>query len=324
MTYRDVVQRASPLNLLPFTTMASAEAPRVARERSLASALALATSLSFFGCQRFSPSDGTAATTGSSALASATAASAAAGSATAPFALPNLEPSLAPAGTGPRCSATDTDCEPFSGGASPNVVRPGYDPELPRRESLGAAGFSLGEQGAACTSDGECLRGGCGNHCVHWSDSIGAATCEVRSEIWDHYCGCFKQRCRWFTQSMERVEWESSKVSINQRPRSGAVDWPEPYYLQEDRGLGFAYPLIHECLLQNAPALPQQLQFVLEVDHEGHVQKLKLTAKSTALRECFREALTGARLLGARTSFATEVNPATLRGTLRTWVAQTY
>jgi hypothetical protein len=168
------------------------------------------------------------------------------------------------------------------------------------------------------------LFGGCGNHCVHWSDSIGAATCDIRPEIWDHYCGCSKQRGQWFTRPMDQVEWESSKVSINQRPRAGAVAWPEPYYLPEDRGLGFAKPPIDECLLQNVAVLPQVLQFVLVVDHEGRVQNLKLSGKPTALRECLRKALREVLLLGPRRWYTTEVNPATLRGTIRTWVAQTY
>lgn len=240
---------------------------------------------------------------------------------------PTSQPSAAtgptePVAAGPRCTESDSACEPLSGGASPNAMSQGYDPKQPRRPSLKALGLSAGQEGAACTHDGDCVRGGCGNHCVPWSQPRFTATCEVRAEIWDHYCGCLEQRCQWFTQPLAYVKWQASQVVITQRPQADqAVEpWPVPYALEADRGLNLGSNQLTECLLQSATDLPQQLHFVLEVDALGAVLNAKVTGKASAVRQCFRSALTGAKLLGARQSFSAATAPATMRGSIRAWV----
>lgn len=227
-----------------------------------------------------------------------------------------------PLAAGPRCAASDSTCEPLSGGASPNVMSQGYDPKQPRTPSMAALGLSAGAESAACAHDGDCVRGGCGNHCLHWSQPRFTGTCEVRAEIWDHYCGCLEHRCQWFTQPLAHVKWEASQVVITQRSRARpAVEpWPVPYALEADRGLSLGSSQLTECLLKNATELPQQLHFVLEVDALGVVLDAKVTGNSALMRQCFRTALMGAKLLGARRSFSAATAPAMMRGNIRAWV----
>ena len=91
---------------------------------------------------------------------------------------------------GPRCTPPDPDCLPIPyGGGEPRAVD--------RREAGPLPEYSAGE----CSHDGDCLVGGCGNHCTSWH--YGAAnessTCEGYAFAEPVYCGCVNGSCGWFT-----------------------------------------------------------------------------------------------------------------------------
>lgn len=227
-----------------------------------------------------------------------------------------------------RCARGDQACGPLPASASPNAVHSGYDPSQARRRSIRALGLSIGNDGAVCEYDGECVLAGCGNHCAHWSQPAFVTTCEVRAEIWDHFCGCFEQRCQWFSQANDSLEWESSELEIT--PHVAAAEgrdrdvaaWPQPYALETDRGLSLGQSALLQCLRQSQSLLPQQLSFVLDTDAEGRVRKLTFESRQNAVRDCFQSALNTAQLLGGRSSFSVPNAAATLRGSIRAWVAR--
>lgn len=106
---------------------------------------------------------------------------------------PRIELAISLAGAlGPRCEDRDPECVPipYAGGAA-------WTPRGGRR--LGPlAGYSGGD----CVHDGDCVVGGCGNHCMSWEHGGAheAATCEGYSFREPVYCGCVDDRCAWFEQ----------------------------------------------------------------------------------------------------------------------------
>lgn len=93
---------------------------------------------------------------------------------------------------GPRCAPPDPTCVP-----TPYEGQPRYDPDGARR-----SGPLPRHGGGSCTHDGECLVGGCGNHCAHWTfgGAHEGATCEGYDLPDRTFCGCVEAACGWFTQ----------------------------------------------------------------------------------------------------------------------------
>lgn len=105
---------------------------------------------------------------------------------------PRIELAVSLAGAlGPRCAADDPACVPLAYDRGTSWTprgdrRPGPLPQ-----------YSGGE----CRHDGDCVVGGCGNHCMSW-DHGGAhegATCEGYSFREPVFCGCVDARCAWFS-----------------------------------------------------------------------------------------------------------------------------
>ncbi len=93
---------------------------------------------------------------------------------------------------GPRCTAEDPSCVPI-----PYEGHPRYDAGGARR-----AGPLRTHGGGSCAHDGECVVGGCGNHCMHWTfgGAHEGATCEGYDLPERTFCGCVEGACGWFTQ----------------------------------------------------------------------------------------------------------------------------
>lgn len=91
----------------------------------------------------------------------------------------------------PRCAADDPAClpVPYEGGT--------YD-RLGSRLGGVFASHSAGE----CDYDGQCMRMGCGNHCLSWEygGANEGATCEGYSFPRPIFCGCVDSECQWFSQ----------------------------------------------------------------------------------------------------------------------------
>ena len=86
---------------------------------------------------------------------------------------------------GPRCEASDPTCGPLPHRLN---VDAGPPPDEPRRCPWLSAYFDRG----ACTSDGECVVGGCGNVCAQWSIVPVGGVCPGVPARW---CGCVAGRC---------------------------------------------------------------------------------------------------------------------------------
>jgi hypothetical protein len=91
---------------------------------------------------------------------------------------------------GPRCEASDPTCGPLPLHAS---VDAGPPPDEPRRCPWLSTDFDQG----ACTSDGECVLGGCGNVCAQWSIVPVDSVCLGVAGRW---CGCVAGRCSFFNE----------------------------------------------------------------------------------------------------------------------------
>ena len=50
--------------------------------------------------------------------------------------------------------------------------------------------YDVATETAACGDDSECQTDGCGNECVHWTESGGFGTCDYRGELTNAFCGC--------------------------------------------------------------------------------------------------------------------------------------
>jgi hypothetical protein len=99
-----------------------------------------------------------------------------------------------------RCAANDPDCSPIvSGNFCPEAlgIRPGAG-----RTAISTAvnaGMDLRRyESGRCRSDGDCVLGGCGQHCVAIGSNSFASTCEGVSALDAAACGCVRGRCRWF------------------------------------------------------------------------------------------------------------------------------
>jgi hypothetical protein len=105
---------------------------------------------------------------------------------------PRIDLAISLAGAlGPRCAASDPACLPiaYEGGT--------YDPRGDRH-----TGPLATHSAGACAHDGDCVEGGCGNHCMSW-DFGGAhegATCEGYAFDEPIFCGCVEGSCAWFSQ----------------------------------------------------------------------------------------------------------------------------
>ena len=49
-----------------------------------------------------------------------------------------------------------------------------------------------------CGDDGDCIKDGCGNECLHWAVASGFGTCQREPELVGAACGCVESRCSWF------------------------------------------------------------------------------------------------------------------------------
>jgi hypothetical protein len=92
---------------------------------------------------------------------------------------------------GPRCAADDPACGPLPYDAA-CVEQTSYDPKAKRTV------FLPGPRAGACSHDGECTPGGCGNSCVSTAFVPRPGPC-VRYGWKDIYCGCVEKTCAWFT-----------------------------------------------------------------------------------------------------------------------------
>lgn len=91
---------------------------------------------------------------------------------------------------GPRCEASDPTCGPLPHAVS---VDAGPPPGEPRRCPWLSTYFDQG----ACTWDGECVLGGCGNVCAQWSIVPVGGVCPGVPARW---CGCVAGRCAFFNE----------------------------------------------------------------------------------------------------------------------------
>jgi hypothetical protein len=95
---------------------------------------------------------------------------------------------------GPRCTPDDPACLPL-----PYQGEPHFAPDGPRH-----AGVLASHSAGACSHDGECVVGGCGNHCMLWEygGANESATCEgyASTDSSPMFCGCVDGGCAWFTQ----------------------------------------------------------------------------------------------------------------------------
>ncbi len=93
---------------------------------------------------------------------------------------------------GPRCLPSDPMCGPLGGTNAP--VGDARVPIHAKEPSFGRY------SGGTCAHDGECVKGGCGNHCIGWRARPFTATCEAYDVLEDAYCGCVDNTCTWFVR----------------------------------------------------------------------------------------------------------------------------
>jgi hypothetical protein len=56
------------------------------------------------------------------------------------------------------------------------------------------------ERTPECRSDCDCVKGGCGNDCVHWTMGGMFGICDLEPDLSDTYCGCVDYQCGWFRE----------------------------------------------------------------------------------------------------------------------------
>jgi len=91
---------------------------------------------------------------------------------------------------GGRCPKA-VSCPPIAYDAS----APRYDANRTRYLASGVTP-SLHE----CQTDGDCVRGGCGQTCDSWLTPRHVSTCQESGENQGKFCGCVSGECRWFEQ----------------------------------------------------------------------------------------------------------------------------
>ncbi|MDP3274531.1 MAG: hypothetical protein Q8Q09_05000 [Deltaproteobacteria bacterium] len=104
--------------------------------------------------------------------------------------------------SGARCTADDPDCGPVSyrHGCPDSLGYRRGGVRVPVSNVVNAPHPLAGYEGGVCQRDGECLVGGCGNHCVAAGSQSFTATCEAVPAFDEALCGCVQGACRWFVQ----------------------------------------------------------------------------------------------------------------------------
>jgi hypothetical protein len=100
----------------------------------------------------------------------------------------------------PRCAADDPDCAPTTGdGLCPELlgIRHGVA-RTPISSALNVGVDLRAYEQGRCRHDGDCIVGGCGQHCVAAGTHGFASTCEGVPALESAACGCVRGRCRWF------------------------------------------------------------------------------------------------------------------------------
>jgi hypothetical protein len=99
-----------------------------------------------------------------------------------------------------RCAPNDPDCSPVVGGnVCPEAlgIRTGGG-RTPISTAVNAGVDLRRYESGRCRSDGDCVLGGCGQHCVAIGSNSFGSTCEGVSALDAAACGCVRGRCRWF------------------------------------------------------------------------------------------------------------------------------
>lgn len=102
-----------------------------------------------------------------------------------------------------RCAPGDEDCMPLT---ASNVCPEQIGIRRGATRSALAAAINSGTdwsryESGRCRNDGDCMIGGCGQHCVAATQGSFASTCEGVSGLEYAACGCLRGRCRWFIGS---------------------------------------------------------------------------------------------------------------------------
>ncbi|HAA54781.1 MAG TPA: hypothetical protein DCE42_08480 [Myxococcales bacterium] len=92
----------------------------------------------------------------------------------------------------PRCYFNDPKCLPVP------YTKAGALSYRPKGRRFPIRGKFKGR--GRCQHDGDCVKGGCGNHCVSYKTPGFAAICPYYTALSHAYCGCVKNRCMWFNQ----------------------------------------------------------------------------------------------------------------------------
>lgn len=100
-----------------------------------------------------------------------------------------------------RCDAEGPTCQPLPMCDSVSTpccasLKP-YDPNAGRQPV--PAAYDMLSRGS-CTSDGQCVIGGAGNHCLSWQTPGFLAPALCYPALSEAHCGCVRDECRWFTQ----------------------------------------------------------------------------------------------------------------------------
>lgn len=224
--------------------------------------------------------------------------------------------------TGPRCAPAGPDCVPLAylpatqqpeEGSHERLARGAfalpYDPALPRRVLEHSGALSLG---GVCRHDGECGLSGGNDRCGAWylPQAPGGSHVE-HLQMYDDYCGCVNDQCRWFTPARPKLVLRS-EVEVQ--------GWGEPALVDPERfdvGYGSGQQVVATRLegswmqrqLQrcrvgrvaagyvapghvsggSAEELPQTVRFELEVDLRGKVTRRKVTSTDEDVRACVDE-----------------------------------
>ena len=160
--------------------------------------------------------------------------------------------------------------------------------------------------GGACRHDGECGLSGGNNRCGAWylTQAPGGSHVE-HLQMYDDYCGCVNDQCRWFTPARPKLVLRS-EVEVQ--------GWGEPPLVDPERfdvGYGSGQQVVatrlegswmqrqmQRCRVGRVAAdlasgyaadSTQTVSFELEVDLGGKVTRRKVTSTSEDVRACIDE-----------------------------------